>query len=332
MRSGSGPGCARTREGRPIARCGCAGQSCSCLIVEGEGINVSGSGTVDDPYVIESSASDIAGTIQFVDTDTVDFTVSGSGTEANPYQVRADATVALDDLTDVDAPAPAENEVLAWNGTAWVPAPPNTVDPGAISVAEPLTGDGTAASPLGLDLVTDESLHGTGTAADPLATATIVASGVDNAAAPPDVPGSSQTVVAFPAGRFPAAPAVTLNPRTALTTVRGMTATAVSATSFVANWGISSGSTSSVNFDWHAILDRTANPQVAAPSPRLGDLHTVIETGIVTCPTAGCENEGIGIEVPVVLSDPEAGENTTVDAYACGVCGTDITDTLVQTS
>lgn len=168
-----------------MARCGCAGQTCSCLIQGGDGIEVAGSGTVNDPYVISTGGIDIGGSIQFVDTDTVDFTVTGQGTEAAPYQISAVATVgvsdltdvacdnptdgttlvwdagvgawicgvpalALDDLTDVDAPAPNDNEVLTWNGTSWVPGVVS-VEPGQVNTSHGAMGDGTATNPVGVD-------------------------------------------------------------------------------------------------------------------------------------------------------------------------------------
>jgi len=37
-----------------MARCQCAGSSCSCSVVSGSGINVSGVGSANQPYVIES--------------------------------------------------------------------------------------------------------------------------------------------------------------------------------------------------------------------------------------------------------------------------------------
>lgn len=40
-------------------------------------------------------------------------------------QKAASATMALNDLTDVNAPSPANGQVLSWNGSAWVPAADN---------------------------------------------------------------------------------------------------------------------------------------------------------------------------------------------------------------
>ena len=46
--------------------------------------------------------------------------------------------LALDDLLDVNAPSPSVNQILQWDGTAWVPA---TISPGGILVALPFTTD-----------------------------------------------------------------------------------------------------------------------------------------------------------------------------------------------
>jgi hypothetical protein len=40
-----------------MARCGCSGQSCSCLITGGAGVTVQGTGTADNPYVLMSGVS-----------------------------------------------------------------------------------------------------------------------------------------------------------------------------------------------------------------------------------------------------------------------------------
>lgn len=195
-----------------IARCGCAGSTCNCLINGGLYISVTGSGTINDPYVISSDGIDISDALAFIDTDTVDFVLGGSGTDTDPWQVRANATVAvadltdvgcaspsngqtlvwnssqatwlcgkptykLDDLTDVTVPSPTANQVLAWNGTAWVPAAPVTAPVGSITVGDSMTGDGSVADPLEINIVTDDlqyQLEGAGTAADPLSSTLFV--------------------------------------------------------------------------------------------------------------------------------------------------------------
>lgn len=165
-----------------MARCGCAGQTCSCLIQGGDGIEVSGSGTVSDPYVITTDGVDIGGTVQFIDTDTVDFTVAGQGTEAAPYQVSATViaslgdlsnvdcdiapagqtlvsngetwecgvpALALDDLSDVDVDGAGADQVLTYNAATgqWEPANVS-VEPGQVNTDHGAAGDGTASDPV----------------------------------------------------------------------------------------------------------------------------------------------------------------------------------------
>jgi hypothetical protein len=162
-----------------MPRCGCAGSSCTCLVTGGEGIAVEGAGTADNPYIISTEGSDISGTVQFIDTPTIDFTVTGAGTEANPYQVSATMIGSLGDLSNVDcdlAPAgqtlvsdgekwqcglptmalndlsdvsgtPNQNEVLTWNGTGWVPGVVS-VEPGQVNTDHGAAGDGTATNPV----------------------------------------------------------------------------------------------------------------------------------------------------------------------------------------
>ncbi len=54
----------------------------------------------------------------------------------------------LKNLVDVSATAPANGEVLKWNGTSWVPGADNVSSGGAFNVTGRLSGDGSAGSPL----------------------------------------------------------------------------------------------------------------------------------------------------------------------------------------
>lgn len=135
-----------------MPRCGCAGSTCSCLITAGPGVQITGSGQASNPYVITASAASIAGTLTVQDTDSVDLSLAGEGTIAEPYVLTADVELALDDLTDVTAAAPTTGYVLAFDGTSWVPVPPQTAEPGAIVVGPGLTGDGSSGSALTVDV------------------------------------------------------------------------------------------------------------------------------------------------------------------------------------
>jgi hypothetical protein len=131
--------------GRVIARCGCVGGSCTCLVESGPGVAVSGAGSSTSPYVIASDS----GQLGVADTSTVNLTLGGDGSSADPYVLSAAATLNLDALTDVQViGTPATGRVLAYDGTKWAPAPPSTVTTGAIHVGNGITGDGSSGLPL----------------------------------------------------------------------------------------------------------------------------------------------------------------------------------------
>lgn len=134
-------------------------------------IAVSGSGTLNDPYVISSDGVDISDAVTFVDTSSVNFSVTGLGTDNNPWTVKADVTMTLDGLSNVVVPNPNPNEVLAYNDSTsrWVNAPAVTVGPGDIVTGTSVDGDGTVSTPLETALrmaeadYPDLSDNGTGT-------------------------------------------------------------------------------------------------------------------------------------------------------------------------
>lgn len=134
-----------------MARCGCAGTSCSCVLQAGAGITVDGAGTETNPYIISGGEGGGGGVLTVLDTQTVDLSLLGAGTTASPYILSANATLALDELVDVTATDPVDGYVLAWNGTAWQPIPPTTAPIGAIAVGDGLLGDGSAGDPIRLD-------------------------------------------------------------------------------------------------------------------------------------------------------------------------------------
>jgi len=68
-----------------MARCGCAGTTCGCLVQAGSGIQVTGTGTRVDPYIVEQIGGDIGGLLIVNDTVNFDLTLLGSGTTADPF-------------------------------------------------------------------------------------------------------------------------------------------------------------------------------------------------------------------------------------------------------
>lgn len=134
--------------------CGCAGSTCSCLIVAGPGISVEGTGTGANPYQITSSSSDISGLLLVQDTPSVDLTLSGAGSDADPYRLSAVAAQALVELRDVGGAAPQVGYVPTWTAAAGGnPArfefkPASSVPVGSISVGAGIGGDGSSGNPL----------------------------------------------------------------------------------------------------------------------------------------------------------------------------------------
>lgn len=128
-----------------MARCSCSG-TCSCLIVPGEGIEVDGSGHVNDPYIITAFGG-IGLVVQ--DTTTVDLALAGSGTEADPYILSANSLMSLTQLHDRSGSPPNIGDVPIWqnNGT-WSFGPPPVAPAGATNTANGIRGVGTVADPV----------------------------------------------------------------------------------------------------------------------------------------------------------------------------------------
>lgn len=123
-----------------MARCRCAGDICTCAIEAGSGVIISGSGGVNDPFVI--ALPDMGTLITFGPSDDIAFTVSGSGTAADPLVVNADVKC-------VNCALPgAVGDVLTRDATGqYVPLPVG-VPAGTIFVGEGINGNGTVGAPL----------------------------------------------------------------------------------------------------------------------------------------------------------------------------------------
>lgn len=127
--------------------CG-SGASCSCKVSAGSGVTVSGSGTAVDPFVISAS-------VHFTVTDNAQFdlTLTGSGAVGDEYNlaVTYKSTARLQDIPNVNAPAPTNGQVLAWNTATsqWVAQAPTTAPTGAVTHDTSLSGDGSVGNPLG---------------------------------------------------------------------------------------------------------------------------------------------------------------------------------------
>ena len=129
-----------------MARCSCSGSTCNCLIVAGEGVNVTGSGTPTNPYVVASEVTDFASVFQVNDTVSVNLSMIGRGTVGDPLILSAVASQRLIDLSDVgDEFGPINGDVPVWVGGGtghWEFQPPPTTPPGAVNTGPGLDGDG----------------------------------------------------------------------------------------------------------------------------------------------------------------------------------------------
>lgn len=137
-----------------MAKCGCGssgGGSCSCRIVGGSGIIVTGAGTDTSPYVVVASGQNIAGTIVAEDSSTVELSRTGSGSTGDPYVLRAELTANVSDLSDLQGTAPSNGNTIIYNGTKWVYAAPGTPVGAAVVVGAGLVGNGSLASPVRLN-------------------------------------------------------------------------------------------------------------------------------------------------------------------------------------
>src|SRR5262245_540527 len=110
-----------------MARCGCANEICACHIIAGDGIIVTGNGSAENEFVIESANAGLNLIVQ--DTDTVDLTLTGTGTPTQPYILSADSTL---DFTSPDS--------LEWRSLV-VPASATAVGTAAAPLLVPFTVD-----------------------------------------------------------------------------------------------------------------------------------------------------------------------------------------------
>lgn len=134
-----------------MARCDCSGRTCNCLVIGGDGITVTGSGTTANPYTVTADVNDLRDLLRVNDTSSVNFTLVGSGTSADPLILSAVATPRLMDLSDVDDVGPLNGETIVWAGGGnggWVFATPTTAAPGAVGTGPGLLGDGSLGNEL----------------------------------------------------------------------------------------------------------------------------------------------------------------------------------------
>ena len=127
--------------------------------------------------------------------------------------------------------------------------------------------------------------------------------------------------VTFPAGRFTLPPRVTMASVTGAPNTRIVgcgTSSASAVTLYAYNGG--GGPVTPVAY-WHAVQDRTQTTARAGVESMAGETF-----GWVVCPTEGCLNRGVPLEVQTAWVDDD-GTVYPVDAFGCGVCGTPLEPT-----
>lgn len=133
-----------------MARCGCSGTTCPCLVQGSGSVTVSGAGSQTNPYIVSSNLN-----MQVADTSTIDFSITGDGSVGNPYILSGTSALDLNELLDVDTTTATTGQVIALQSDGiWRAVPPSTASPGAITVSSTggLQGDGSGGSPMAIKL------------------------------------------------------------------------------------------------------------------------------------------------------------------------------------
>jgi hypothetical protein len=139
-----------------MARCGCSGATCSCLVQGSGNVTVSGAGSQSNPYIVSSNLN-----MQVADTSTIDFSITGDGSVGNPYILSGTSALDLDELLDVDVTSATTGQVLAKQSDGiWRAVAATTAPTGAINLLSTggLLGDGSAGTPLGIKLAPSSGL------------------------------------------------------------------------------------------------------------------------------------------------------------------------------
>jgi hypothetical protein len=132
----------------------CCGDTCLCVLNPGDdslsndSIIIDGTGSQQTPFVISFRGIDVDNSANEIDL-TLDYDGGETGLGYVLSATFSDDS-SLNDLGDVNAPAPTNGQVLSFDtGTGmWVAAAAPTAAPGAISSDTSLDGDGSVGAPL----------------------------------------------------------------------------------------------------------------------------------------------------------------------------------------
>lgn len=130
---------------------------CACIIEAGVGIEVTGSGSPTDPYIINSTVVDLSQFFTVQDTASVNLSFTGTGTDGDPIVLYATSTLKLTELADVSDPGggPAVGESPVWVGSGsaghWEFQIPPPSPAGATNVGPGLSGIGSVGDPVVID-------------------------------------------------------------------------------------------------------------------------------------------------------------------------------------
>lgn len=129
-----------------MPNCNCAGSTCSCSVTAGSGVQVKGTGTAANPFVIsvDLSTFKLGSALQTQSTATVEMSSVGTGASGDPLIVAADVvlrspsgiryTLAVTDAGVLSATTASpsrpgtgsstgttvlNNDILYWDGTQW---------------------------------------------------------------------------------------------------------------------------------------------------------------------------------------------------------------------
>ena len=132
-----------------MARCGCSGTSCSCVIRGTGAIQVTGAGTVNAPYVVDGRLYLESGS---------GVTLGGSGSAGDPYVIDFDNSLSIHDLEDVNTSGSTGYVLARQADGSFALAPPSTAAVGSVSSNNSLSGDGSSGSPLAVRLASGGGL------------------------------------------------------------------------------------------------------------------------------------------------------------------------------